>query len=204
MGKYVKKTKVAKNKSTTNKGAVKVEQKRKKVKARAKAAKQKRLAQFASDRSARCQDVENEDEEITMAVDSESRNSGEKLVSFLERAKSEKKATEAVKNIVRDSRGQRPEVLGVALGHLAGRGLAQCVKILIENGALLNIQDPHKAAGRSTPLQLAASRGHVHTVRFLVEAGADKAGAVEAARDLNNFGTVFAEERKAILAILSR
>lgn len=37
--------------------------------------------------------------------------------------------------------GPSPEVLGVALGHLAGRGLAHCVKILIDNGALLNVEE---------------------------------------------------------------
>ena len=38
-------------------------------------------------------------------------------------------------------RGPSPEVLGVALGHLAGRGLAHCVKILIDSGALLNVEE---------------------------------------------------------------
>ena len=47
--------------------------------------------------------------------------------------------------------------------------------------------------GRSTPLQLAASRGHVNAVRFLVEAGADKTGAAEAAQELSKLGAVFSE-----------
>lgn len=207
MGKYVKKTKVAKSKSTTNRGAVKADQKRKKVRARAKAAKQKRLAKSAEERGARRKQKEEEqgqddDAMEAQAVTQESRSAGEKLVGFLERARTEKKALEAVKKMLRTSPG--PEALGVALGHLAGRGLANCVHMLIDAGALLNIQDPRQPVGRQTPLQLAASRGHVNAVKFLVEAGADKAGAGEAAQDLAKLGAVFAEEKKAILAILSR
>lgn len=145
MGKYVKKTQIGKSKPTTNTGAVKVEQKRKKVKAKAKAAKQKRLAKFANDRSARRQ-AEVDEPDATMSVDAESRNAGEKIVSFLEKARTDKKAAEAVKKVIRSSPG--PEALGVAGGHLAGRGLAHCVKMLIDSGALLNVQDPRQPLGR--------------------------------------------------------
>eukprot|EP00434_Breviolum_minutum_P014181 symbB.v1.2.012502.t1/scaffold862.1/size157115/11 len=161
------------------------------------------LAKFASDRSARRQadEVEEADAQMSMSVDVESRNAGERIVSFLEKARTDKKAAEAVKKVIRNSPG--PEALGVALGHLAGRGLAHCVKMLIDSGALLNIQDPRQPVGRSTPLQLAASRGHVNAVRLLVEAGADKTGGVEAAQELSKLGAVFNEEKKAILSILN-
>merc|ERR1712048_792475 len=116
-------------------------------------------------------------------------SAGEKLVQFLSRAKTERKVEEA---------------LGLALNHCAGRGLTPCVRAIVEAGASVNAQDPSQPLGRSTPLQLAASRGHVNVVRLLVEAGADRTGALEASQDLAKLGAVFAEERRAIVAVLSK
>eukprot|EP00931_Biecheleriopsis_adriatica_P042404 TRINITY_DN24169_c0_g1_i1.p1 TRINITY_DN24169_c0_g1~~TRINITY_DN24169_c0_g1_i1.p1 ORF type:complete len:230 (-),score=69.40 TRINITY_DN24169_c0_g1_i1:159-782(-) len=206
MGKYAKQTKAAKTKSTASKASTKLEQKRKKVKVRAKAAKRKRLAKAGEARSARRQQLQEEAKTadatmVSTSVDVASRTAGEKLVSFLERQKTENKAVDAVKKILKTNPG--PEALGVALGHVAGRGLTSCARLLVEQGALLNIQDPRQPTGRSTPLQIAASRGHVNVCRLLVESGADKAGAAEAAQELAKLGAVFNEEKRAILAVLS-
>mmetsp|Transcript_71202 Transcript_71202/g.230499 ORF Transcript_71202/g.230499 Transcript_71202/m.230499 type:complete len:212 (-) Transcript_71202:89-724(-) len=124
-----------------------------------------------------------------------------KVVAFLSRARTESKAVEAVKKTLRTR--PAPDVLGAALNHMSGRGLASCVRLLIESSAPLNQCDPSQPVGRSTPLQLAASRGHVNVCRLLVEVGADRAGAMEACQDLAKLGAVFLDERKAIQAVLS-
>mmetsp|Transcript_43859 Transcript_43859/g.113261 ORF Transcript_43859/g.113261 Transcript_43859/m.113261 type:complete len:209 (-) Transcript_43859:41-667(-) len=130
------------------------------------------------------------------------RSAAEKLVSFLSRAKTESKAMEALRKALANS----PDAgaLGAALGHCAGRGLATCVRLLLENGAPADVHNPLQPPDRTTPLQLAASRGHVNVCRALVEAGADRTGAAEACQALAQLGAVFAEERKAIQALLMR
>eukprot|EP00930_Biecheleria_cincta_P038036 TRINITY_DN26131_c0_g1_i4.p2 TRINITY_DN26131_c0_g1~~TRINITY_DN26131_c0_g1_i4.p2 ORF type:complete len:153 (+),score=34.33 TRINITY_DN26131_c0_g1_i4:34-492(+) len=145
MGKYTKKTQVAKHKKTSNAGIPKHDTKRKKVKvkARKQIAKKKRLAKAgearAATRAEKAEDVESGDASMKVsAVDAPSRQAGEKLVNFLGRVKTENKATDAVKKILRAS--HTPESLGVALGHIAGRGLTGCARLLIQAGALLNIQ----------------------------------------------------------------
>mmetsp|Transcript_76187 Transcript_76187/g.235904 ORF Transcript_76187/g.235904 Transcript_76187/m.235904 type:complete len:206 (-) Transcript_76187:51-668(-) len=125
----------------------------------------------------------------------------EKVVSFLARAKTESKALEAVKKTLKTT--PMPAVMGAALCHVAGRGLTTCAQLLVESRAPLDACDASQAPGRQTPLQLAASRGHVNVVRLLVQAGADRTGALEASQDLAKLGAVFAEERKAIQAALS-
>jgi len=130
------------------------------------------------------------------------RSAGEKLVQFLSRAKTERKVEDALKKAFQA--GHDKEALGLALNHCAGRGLTPCVRAIIEAGASVNAQDPSQPLGRSTPIQLAASRGHVNAVRLLAEAGADRTGALEASQDLAKLGAVFAEERQAIVAVLKR
>ncbi len=76
------------------------------------------------------------------------------------------------------------------------------VQLLLERGAPTNVHDLTQPPGRTLPLQLAASRGHVNAVRMLVQAGADKTGALEASQDLAKLGAVFAEEKNAIQAVL--
>merc|ERR1712187_938064 len=100
--------------------------------------------------------------------------------------------------------GHDKEALGCALNHCARRGLTPCVRALMEAGASVNAQDTSLPSGRTTPIQIAASRGHVNVVRLLVEAGADRTGALEASQDLAKLGAVFAEERRAIVAVLSK
>eukprot|EP00933_Yihiella_yeosuensis_P069025 TRINITY_DN7512_c2_g5_i1.p1 TRINITY_DN7512_c2_g5~~TRINITY_DN7512_c2_g5_i1.p1 ORF type:complete len:211 (-),score=49.67 TRINITY_DN7512_c2_g5_i1:53-685(-) len=208
MGKYAKKTKVGKTKSTNSSGTVKQDAKRKKVKARKTAAKNKGIRQRHADRKAIAKELR-EISEAGAGMDASmsatdvapaARSAGEKLVSFLERAKTESKVKIEMDKMLR----KRPakEELGVVLTYCAGRGLTTCVRALIDSGAPINIQDPSQPVGKSTPLQLAASRGHVNVVRLLVEAGADKVGAAEAAQELAKLGAVFMEERKAILSVL--
>mmetsp|Transcript_62916 Transcript_62916/g.101917 ORF Transcript_62916/g.101917 Transcript_62916/m.101917 type:complete len:206 (+) Transcript_62916:158-775(+) len=204
MGKYVKKTQVHKVKTTAPKGAIKQEAKRKKVKARQQKAKKRGLKKAVDARKVARQEAAGADPSDAMmtTVDPSSRSAAEKLVSFLERARTDAKATDALKKIIRA--GPEVETMSVAVGYCAGRGLANCVRLLIEQKASVNVQDPMQPVGRQTPLQLAAARGHVNAVRLLVESGADKAGAVEAAQELAKLGAVFAEERKAILCVLGQ
>merc|ERR1712137_5567 len=89
--------------------------------------------------------------------------------------------------------GHAKEALGLALYHCASRGLTPCVRALLEAGASANAQDTSQPSGRSTPMQIAASRGHVNVVRLLAEVGADHTGALEASQDLAKLGAVFAE-----------
>mmetsp|Transcript_69246 Transcript_69246/g.192833 ORF Transcript_69246/g.192833 Transcript_69246/m.192833 type:complete len:208 (-) Transcript_69246:203-826(-) len=130
---------------------------------------------------------------VQSTVGAEDRAAGEKFVSFLGRAKTLRKAEEALEQVLYAD--PSPETLGVVLGHCAARGLANCVRALIDRGALLDVQDPSEPSGKSTPLQLAASRGQVNAVRLLVAAGADRTGALEASQGLSR---IFEEEQRAI------
>jgi len=122
--------------------------------------------------------------------------------SFIQGARTEAKAMDALKKAL--NCGHEQEALGAALVHCAGRGLAAAVRLLIDRGAPTTSHDASQPPGRTTPMQLAASRGHVNVVRALVEAGADRTGALEASQDLAKLGAVFAEEKKAIQAALGR
>mmetsp|Transcript_18493 Transcript_18493/g.41867 ORF Transcript_18493/g.41867 Transcript_18493/m.41867 type:complete len:212 (-) Transcript_18493:157-792(-) len=210
MGKYAKKTKLQK-KSVAGRSSIKPpkQQKAKKgvkkhIKTQAKKGKAKKKLQKlggSAEEPVTKPDAAGDASMETTDAGSATRHAADKLVSFLAKAKSESKALEATQKVLRSS--PAPAAMGVALGHLAGRGLASCVKLLIENGAPLNMSDSTQEAGRSTPLQLAASRGHVNVVRFLVQAGADRTGALEASQDLAKLGAVFSDERKAIQAALN-
>mmetsp|Transcript_63459 Transcript_63459/g.151360 ORF Transcript_63459/g.151360 Transcript_63459/m.151360 type:complete len:207 (-) Transcript_63459:60-680(-) len=123
-----------------------------------------------------------------------------KIMGFLSKAKTEAKLMDAVKKITRTH--MDPDSLGAALLHAAGRGHAPAVEWLLAASAPMNYSDPRESSGPRTPLQLAASRGHVNACRLLVGAGADRAGAFEAAQVLTQYGAVFMEERKAIQAML--
>eukprot|EP00747_Dinoflagellata_sp_TGD_P042653 gnl/TRDRNA2_/TRDRNA2_142208_c0_seq1.p1 gnl/TRDRNA2_/TRDRNA2_142208_c0~~gnl/TRDRNA2_/TRDRNA2_142208_c0_seq1.p1 ORF type:complete len:196 (-),score=52.62 gnl/TRDRNA2_/TRDRNA2_142208_c0_seq1:78-665(-) len=128
------------------------------------------------------------------------REAGERLVAALAKAKQEAKANKVLQSALLSHPG--PDAMGAALGHCAGRGLESSVRLLIASKAPLDAQDPSQVAGRNTPLQLAASRGHVEVCRLLVDAGADRTGAMEAAHALSELGATFKDERMAIEAIL--
>mmetsp|Transcript_100677 Transcript_100677/g.197616 ORF Transcript_100677/g.197616 Transcript_100677/m.197616 type:complete len:232 (+) Transcript_100677:71-766(+) len=231
MGKYAKKQKIQKIKGTNN-GGMKKSKKGKKSAAASRdngvkkgKSGQKRKAKAASKRHAaairearQVADAQTAAAEqpaaggdVNMdggggaganAVGGETGQEAAKLVSFLARARTENKAMEALKKAL--NVGHSSEALGAALTHLAGRGLAAGVRALLERGAPTNVQDHTQPPGRTTPMQLAASRGHVNVVRVLAEAGADRTGALEASQDLAKLGAVFAEEKRAIQAVLGR
>mmetsp|Transcript_140235 Transcript_140235/g.349564 ORF Transcript_140235/g.349564 Transcript_140235/m.349564 type:complete len:218 (-) Transcript_140235:104-757(-) len=213
MGKYQKKQQIQKTKATTNSKSGAVKQRKSKKSSKAKAA-SKKAAAAAAAKVAKKAGEGGADVAMDTSIGSAAMETGvapggggsscgpeaTKIVNFLARARTESKATEALKKAL--SSGLALEALGAALNHCAGRGLAGCVRLLLERGAPMNQPDPSQPLGRSTPLQLAASRGHVNVCRLLVEAGADKTGALEASQELAKLGAVFAEEKKAIQAAL--
>mmetsp|Transcript_14711 Transcript_14711/g.44129 ORF Transcript_14711/g.44129 Transcript_14711/m.44129 type:complete len:207 (+) Transcript_14711:152-772(+) len=205
MGKYNKKT-VAQKAKPSLAGRVTLKQKgkanRKGKKGKKAANNQSKKAAVVSGSAAKAAadgDMEMDMDAVSAPAGAD-RSAADKMVSFLSRARTEANVTTCLQKALQN--GPDEVALGAALAHCAGRGLTTCVKTLIENGAPVNDHDPSQAPGRTTPLQLAASRGHVNVCRLLVEAGADRTGAAEAAQDLSKLGAVFAEERKAIQTLL--
>lgn len=210
MGKYHSKTQVQKTKKTTNANEPKMEAKKgkgKKVKNKA------RKAKVARNRAL------NEAKKVAAAQDAAAlkaagggpvsamsdspypvKPAGEKTIDFLRKARSDAKAFDATKKLM--SSNTSPEGLAGGLCHLSGRGLTACVEMMLEKGVQTTYEDKEQPEGRRTPLQLAASRGHVGVVRLLCRAEADRTGALEAAQDLAKLGPIFMEERQAIQACL--
>mmetsp|Transcript_89511 Transcript_89511/g.258168 ORF Transcript_89511/g.258168 Transcript_89511/m.258168 type:complete len:212 (-) Transcript_89511:19-654(-) len=210
MGKFTKKPKVQKTKSTSNAGVKKGKKGQKGQKKKGRAAAKRHAAAVREARNVESM-VSTAAAEASMDVamsgsaqPASARGSfGEeatKVVSALSKARTESKLMDALKKAL--NANPSPEALGAALTHCAGRGLAAAVKMLLERGAPTTIEDVSQAPGRTTALQLSASRGHVNVVRFLVEAGADRTGALEASQDLAKLGAIFAEEKRAIQAVL--
>eukprot|EP00928_Gymnodinium_smaydae_P088108 TRINITY_DN72251_c0_g1_i1.p2 TRINITY_DN72251_c0_g1~~TRINITY_DN72251_c0_g1_i1.p2 ORF type:complete len:207 (-),score=58.37 TRINITY_DN72251_c0_g1_i1:52-672(-) len=206
MGKYHKGTKIAKTKSTsaTPKGLLKKQQRSRTAKGKAKKRALKEKAVATSKKSGKKGVVDTSNDMVMEAsggAGSSTRAESEKLVALLQKTKMERKVEEALKKALRAGPGQ--EALGAALVHCAGRGLLGCVRALLEVAAPVNAQDPSQSPGRTTAIQLAASRGHVSVVRMLLDAGADRTGALEASQELSTLGAVFAEEKRAIQAMLA-
>mmetsp|Transcript_33226 Transcript_33226/g.93239 ORF Transcript_33226/g.93239 Transcript_33226/m.93239 type:complete len:219 (-) Transcript_33226:242-898(-) len=199
MGKYAKKTQMPKVKATNAKSGLVQKIKTKKLK---KKGKRKNAPKHVQARD--LPEPKDGDAMIdsagAAAASASDRSAAEKLVSFLGRARTDRKALDAVRKAV--SSRPVPEALGAALGHCAGRGLTECVRLLVEASAPLDWVDTTQPAGRVTPLQLAASRGHVNVCRALVQAGANRAGAAEAVQDLAQYGHVLGDEKRAIQALL--
>mmetsp|Transcript_1747 Transcript_1747/g.4459 ORF Transcript_1747/g.4459 Transcript_1747/m.4459 type:complete len:202 (+) Transcript_1747:84-689(+) len=201
MGKYAKKTVVPKS-SVKNGPKAKSSKKRKPTQKTAKQKAARRRQQGAAKAA-------NQTEAHAEAAMSDSADAGiaptsaaEKVIGFLSRSKTEAKLMDAVKKLTRTHKDA--DSLGAALLHCAGRGHAAAVEWLIAAAAPLNWCDPRTDAGPRTPLQLAASRGHVNACSMLTAAGADRSGALDATKLLTQYGAVFQDERKAIEAILSR
>jgi hypothetical protein len=198
MGKYNKRTAINKAKSTSAepKGMIKKHSSKNKQKNKSKkiaAAEAKKLINVAKAKAAGGDAAMGPTIELT---------AGQKLVSFLEKAKNARTLEDALKKALRSQ--PEEEALGMALVHCAGRGFEQGVAVLLKSGAPVDAKDPARAVGRNTGLQLAASRGHVNSVKILVEAGADRTGALEASQELALLGAVFVEEKRAIQSILKR
>merc|ERR1712039_843072 len=132
------------------------------------------------------------------------RSTGDKLVADLIRQKSEKKADEAVRRVVSSfSSSSNPNDLGIALVHCASRGLENSVRMLLTAKVSPNQLDAALPEGRQTALQLACAKGHVGVVRALLQAGADRSGAMEACRELALLGAVYAAEKNEIQGLLT-
>lgn len=121
------------------------------------------------------------------------RDAGLRLVGFLENQSNPRLVESALKKVLSTRPSQ--EALGMALGHCAGRGLHTCVEKLLEVDAPMNMPDPAEPLGRATPLQLAVCRSHLNVVRLLVQAGADRTGALECC---DSIPAVLQQERRAI------
>mmetsp|Transcript_22082 Transcript_22082/g.61891 ORF Transcript_22082/g.61891 Transcript_22082/m.61891 type:complete len:207 (-) Transcript_22082:87-707(-) len=205
MGKYNKRMVVPRTKATTVSDKMLKKHRKKsaaRVKARTRAAKRQEgeVAAKVAGKSMKVRDIDAEmplDSSASMPAGA--RAAAEKLVSTLERAKTERKAEDALKKAIAARPGA--DAFAAAVGHCAGRGFAGCVRALLEAGAPAN--GLGASGGSPTPLQAAAGRGHVEVVRLLVAAGADRTGAPEAAQALSTLGAVFTEERKVIQALLS-
>mmetsp|Transcript_106656 Transcript_106656/g.270848 ORF Transcript_106656/g.270848 Transcript_106656/m.270848 type:complete len:207 (-) Transcript_106656:244-864(-) len=205
MGKYQKKQQVQKIKSTVGAGNKQKKTKKGKGKAHKKSIAAKIAAAKQKKKAGLAEDVDTIGD-ASMAVEgstpgsTDGRSEAVKVVNFLTRARTEAKAMDALRKAL--NAGPSQEALGALLTHCAGRGLAAGVQLLLERSAPMNQPDHTQEPGRTSPLQLAASRGHVNAVRLLVQAGADKTGALEASQDLAKLGAVFAEEKRAIQAVL--
>lgn len=223
MGKYAKKTQVAKAKSTDNTNIKKQQsaknnktKRAKKGKAAARVSSRARVsANLKGGRQNKLKiktpapkggaDVDMDQSEGAGAEPVEpGQSESARVVRFLNRAKTEAKLTDALKKAMNVTGGMGTEAMGAAVTHLAGRGYVAGVRLLLENGAPNNQEDPKQDLGRRTPIQLAASRGHVNVVRLLCEAGTDRTGALEASHDLAKLGAIYLQEKQAIQAALRR
>jgi len=174
MGKYNKKTRVPVTKKTSNNAPKK--QTRKKKKARANI------------------------NQVLVAVETGDADAKRvlRILERLKQAKTESKAEAALQKALCGDRSE--DVKAAALAHFAGNGFTSCVRLLLEGRA--NTESCSPAQDSRTPLQVAASRGHVEVCRLLVAAGANRAGASEAAHELSHLGATFTEERVRIREIL--
>jgi len=104
-----------------------------------------------------------------------------------------------VEGTLREELKKKPssDALCMAMHHCAGRGLASCVRLLLEHGA------PPDGRGCShVPLRAATINAHVGVCKLLLEHRADPAGATAGVDDLAKYGKLFWKERGEILDLL--
>eukprot|EP00930_Biecheleria_cincta_P074632 TRINITY_DN61845_c0_g1_i1.p1 TRINITY_DN61845_c0_g1~~TRINITY_DN61845_c0_g1_i1.p1 ORF type:complete len:345 (-),score=51.59 TRINITY_DN61845_c0_g1_i1:69-1103(-) len=109
-----------------------------------------------------------------------------------------------------------PAVLGPVMAHCAGRGLENCIKLLLERKASPDSRALYMGGGPGaavtgavrlsphTAVQLAAKNGHVGVCRILVSAGASSAGVLESLEQLRAYGNLFAREVADLENLLSK